>query len=193
MREVKKWVRGCQECGSRKARPREVIPPLRSLHGGDVCDRWALDVAGPLPVTEGGNRYVIAALEYVTRYAVAGVVKEHTAESVAKFLMQNVVLKFGTFREILTDGAPELTGKAMDQLVVLLQAYQRNPVPYRPQHIGLVERFNRTWKDCVATYMNTEEQHDWDVWVDFATYAYNSGQHSTVKLSPNELMMGRKL
>ncbi|KAE8909606.1 hypothetical protein PF007_g27547 [Phytophthora fragariae] len=66
--EVNRWVRGCQECGIRKARPRQVIPPLRSLRGGDVGDRWALDVAGPYPVAEGGERYVIAALEYVTRY-----------------------------------------------------------------------------------------------------------------------------
>ncbi|KAE9275885.1 hypothetical protein PR003_g29213 [Phytophthora rubi] len=57
--EVDRWVRGCQECGSRKARPRQVIPPLRSLRGGDVGDRWDLDVAGPFPVAEGGERYVI--------------------------------------------------------------------------------------------------------------------------------------
>jgi hypothetical protein len=101
-------VRGCQECGSRKARPRGVIPPLRSLRGGDVGDRWALDVAGPFPVADGGERYVIAALEYVTRYAVARCVVQHTAESVATFLMEEVVLKFGVFRELLTDGAPEL-------------------------------------------------------------------------------------
>ncbi|KAE9301653.1 hypothetical protein PF008_g22691 [Phytophthora fragariae] len=192
-REVKSWVLGCQECGSRKARPREVIPPLRSLRGGDVGDRWALDVAGPLPQTGGGYRYVIAAVEYVTRYAVATTVKSHVAENVAEFIMKQVVLKFGPFRELLTDGAPELTGKVIEQLVVLLQADQINPVPYRPQMIGLVERFHRTWKDCVATYMQDESQRDWDVWVDFAVYAYNSGRHSTVLLSPNELMMGRKL
>lgn len=192
-REVKRWVLGCQECGSRKARPREVIPPLRSLRGGEVGDRWALDVAGPLPQAGGGFRYVIAAVEYVTRYAVATTVRSHVAENVAEFIMKQVVLKFGPFRELLTDGAPELTGKVIEQLVVLLQADQINPVPYRPQMIGLVERFHRTWKDCVATYMQDESQRDWDVWVDFAVYAYNSGRHSTVLLSPNELMMGRKL
>ncbi|KAE8886304.1 hypothetical protein PF002_g17887 [Phytophthora fragariae] len=41
--------------------------------------------------------------------------------------------------------------------------------------------------------MSDERLRDWDVWVDFAIYAYNSGQHSTVLLSPNELMMGRRL
>ncbi|KAE8972323.1 hypothetical protein PR001_g26646, partial [Phytophthora rubi] len=134
--EVKQWVRGCQECGSRKARSREIVPPLRSIKSGDVGDRWALDVAGPLPTSDGGPRYVIAALEYVTRYAVAVTVKQHTFENVAEFLMKHVVLRFGPFRELLTDGAPELTGKVIEELVVLLQAQQINPVPYRPQMIG---------------------------------------------------------
>ncbi|KAG3119553.1 hypothetical protein PI124_g3189 [Phytophthora idaei] len=35
---VKRWVLGCHECGSRTARPREVVPPLRSIRGGDVGD-----------------------------------------------------------------------------------------------------------------------------------------------------------
>jgi hypothetical protein len=192
-REVNRWVRGCQECGSRKARPREVIPPLRSIRGGDVGDRWALDVAGPFPVADGGERYVIAALEYVTRYAVAKCVTQHTAESVAFFLMEDVVLKFGAFRELLTDGAPQMVGKVIEQLVVLLQAEQTNPVPYRPQMIGLVERFHRSWKDCVATFMSSSAQNDWNLWVKFAVYAYNSARHSTVALTPNELMMGRRL
>ncbi|KAG3079626.1 hypothetical protein PI125_g20668 [Phytophthora idaei] len=51
MHEVRQWGRGCQECGSRKARPREIVPALRSINGGDVGDRWTLDVAGPLPTS----------------------------------------------------------------------------------------------------------------------------------------------
>lgn len=192
LREVNQWVRGCQECGSRKARPREVIPPLRPIRAGDVADRWALDVA-PFPVADGGERYVIAAVEYVTRYAVARCTTQHTAESVASFLMEDVVLKFGVFQELLTDGAPELAGKVIEQLVELLQAYQINPVPYRPQMIGLVERFHRSWKDCVSMFMASEAQNDRNLWVKFAVYAYNSAQHSTVALTPNALMMARRL
>eukprot|EP00644_Phytophthora_capsici_P009475 jgi/Phyca11/107546/e_gw1.13.372.1 len=93
----------------------------------------------------------------------------------------------------MTDGAPELTGKLIEELVILLQARKTNPVPYRPQLVGLVERFNRTWKDIVAISMNDGRQRDWDRWVSFAVYAYNSGRHSTVALSPNELMMGKRL
>ncbi|POM71240.1 Uncharacterized protein PHPALM_12209 [Phytophthora palmivora] len=95
---------------NRKDRPREVIPPLWSMRGGDVGGRWALYVAGPFPIANCGERYVIAAVEYVKRYAVARSVHEHTAKRVTTFLMEDIVLKFGAFRELLTDGAPEMGG-----------------------------------------------------------------------------------
>ncbi|KAE8983277.1 hypothetical protein PF005_g23146 [Phytophthora fragariae] len=41
--------------------------------------------------------------------------------------------------------------------------------------------------------MAEERQNDWNLWVKFAVYAYNSANHSTVALTPNELMMGRRL
>ncbi|KAE8989378.1 hypothetical protein PF011_g18796 [Phytophthora fragariae] len=105
MREaVHSWVSACQDCGSRKARPKAVIPPLRSVRTGDVCDRWAIDVAGPLPVTASGKMYAIAAIKYTTRYAVAEAVSEHTAKAIARFLMNRVVLVYGPMREIMMDG-----------------------------------------------------------------------------------------
>lgn len=78
---------------------------------------------------------MIAAVEYGTRYPVATTVQQHTADKVTEFLMRHVVLNFGPFRGLLTDGAPELTSKVIERLVVLLQTRQTNPVPYRPQRL----------------------------------------------------------
>ncbi|KAL3667706.1 hypothetical protein V7S43_007259 [Phytophthora oleae] len=41
--------------------------------------------------------------------------------------------------------------------------------------------------------MQDETQKDRNLWVRFATYAYDSARHATAMLAPNELMMGRKL
>ncbi|GMF45542.1 unnamed protein product [Phytophthora fragariaefolia] len=76
-------------------------------------------------------------------------------------LTNEVVLQFGVFRELLADGAPELTERVIERLVDLLQARQTNPMTYHPQMIGLVERFHRTWKGCVAAFMAGEKQDDW--------------------------------
>ncbi|KAJ8569559.1 hypothetical protein ON010_g5700 [Phytophthora cinnamomi] len=88
--------------------------------------------------------------QYTTRYAVAAAVTEHTAKSIAKFLMDKVVLVYGPMREIMMDGAMEFSSKATAELLELLQAKQSTPVPYRPQLLGLVGRFHRAWKDIVS-------------------------------------------
>jgi len=149
-------------------------------------------VAGPLPETIHGNLYVIDAVEYTTRYAVAEAVSEHTAKAIAKFLMNRVVLVYGPMREIMMDGAMEFGRKVTAEWLELMQVKQATPVPYRPNLLRLVERFHRTWKDIVSLYVD-EEQTDWDDFVPSALYAYNSARHATHGFQPNELMMGRKL
>ncbi|POM66322.1 LOW QUALITY PROTEIN: Enzymatic Polyprotein [Phytophthora palmivora] len=177
LHNVRRWVNACRDRGSRKAKAREVIPPLRSQEVGAVGDRRALDVAGPLPLTAGGNRYVVAA------------VPSHMAKDIAKFIADKLVLVYGPMREIVMDGAPELNGQVVDALVNALQAGQVTPVPYRPASLGLVERFHRTWKDMVVIYV-AAAQDDRDRWLPCAAYAYNGAKHSGTGFSPNERMMG---
>lgn len=70
-------------------------------------------------------------------------------------------MKYGPFRELLSDNAFEFVGETLQWLDKLLQAKQSHHVPYRPSMMGPIERFNRTWKDMLSMYV--EEQHrDWD-------------------------------
>ncbi|KAE9314155.1 hypothetical protein PR003_g19323 [Phytophthora rubi] len=107
-------------------------------------------------------------------------------------IVEKLVLVFGPMRELVLDGAPELSGKVVAALTDLVQIKQISPVPYRPALLGLVERFHRSWKDMVSIYV-AEAQNDWDCWLPCAVYAYNGARHSATGFSPNELMMGRRL
>lgn len=75
------------------------------------------------------DRYVIAAVEYVSRFAVARDVPSHTAENIAKFVMHKIVIRHGAFRELLTDGAPKMVGRGIQTLATMLQFRQTDPVP----------------------------------------------------------------
>ncbi|KAG3158296.1 hypothetical protein PI126_g7925 [Phytophthora idaei] len=86
------WV---QRLRIQEGKDEGVIPPLRSQDIGNPGDRWALDVAGPLPTTTDGNRYVVAAVDYATRCAVAAVVPCHTAVDTAKFIVEKLILVYG--------------------------------------------------------------------------------------------------
>ncbi|OWY97238.1 Retrovirus-related Pol Polyprotein from transposon 412, partial [Phytophthora megakarya] len=153
---VRQWVQPCRDCGLRKAKPKEVIPPLRSQGVGDAGDRWAIDVAGPLPMTANGNR--------------------------GGCIVGKLVMVFGPARELVMDGALELNGEVIGVLVDLLQARQVTPVPYRPALLGLVERFHRSWKDMVAIFVS-EAQDDWDHWLPCTAYAYNGAKQTTSGVS----------
>ena len=150
-----------------------------------------LDLAGPLPVTKSGNRYVVALVEYVTKWVIAIPSPTREAKRIASIIINNVVCQHGPFREIMTDGAQELQSKVVRELIVELQAKQSTPVPYRPNLMGLVERYNRTWKDMVAMFVE-ENQRDWDDWVPLLAYAYNSAKNTVTKFTPFELMTGRE-
>eukprot|EP00644_Phytophthora_capsici_P016671 jgi/Phyca11/122305/e_gw1.47.161.1 len=76
------------------------------------------------------------------------------------------------------DGAREFGSKVTAELLALLQTKQSTPVPYRPNLLGLVERFHRTWKDMISLYVD-EQQDDWDDFLPSALYAYNSSRHTT--------------
>lgn len=49
--------------------------------------------------------------------------------------------------------------------------------------MGLIERFNRAWKDMVAMHVD-EQQQDWDEWLSAATFAYNSAVQASTKMEP---------
>jgi hypothetical protein len=180
------WTASC-----RKVRPRRVIPPLRSGKVGAVGDRWALDVAVPLPVTHTWKRFVVALVEYVTKFVIAVPTENHTAPTLAMLLVNEIVFKYGPFRELLMDGEPEMQIDLMAAMVQILQAKQTTPVPYRPNLTGLVERFDRTWKDMVSMYVS-RNRNDWDEWVSAMPYAYNSAENTVTGFAPFFLMTGRE-
>jgi hypothetical protein len=57
--------------------------------------------------------------------------------------------------------------------------------------MGLVERFNRTWKDMVSMYVS-RNRNDWDEWVSAMAYAYNSAENTVTGFAPFFLMTGRE-
>lgn len=156
-----------------------------------LCDRWALDLAGPLPATPRGERYAVVLVEYVSKLVIAVPVSSRVTEGIAAVIMERVLFQHGPFRELLMDGAKEFQSALVKTLVELVQAKQSTPVSYQPNLMSLVERFNRTWKYVVAMYV-AERQTDWDEWLPALVYAYNSAPHTVTGYAPYELMTGRE-
>lgn len=76
------------------------------------------------------------------------------------------------------------------QLLEELEIRKVTTTGYHPQCNGLTERFNRTLATLLALYVN-EEHTDWDKYIKYAVFAYNTSQQATLKATPFYLMYGR--
>ena len=56
---VQEWIRTCTKCGARKRPVHTPRAPLADYHVGAPLDRVAMDMLGPFPVSNNGNRYVL--------------------------------------------------------------------------------------------------------------------------------------
>ncbi|KZS11003.1 Uncharacterized protein APZ42_024389 [Daphnia magna] len=62
---------------------------------------------------------------------------------------------------------------------------------YHPQTDRLVERFYRTLCDMLACYV-VDEPQEWDKYLPFDTFAYNTSKQATLKDNPFYLLHGRE-
>jgi hypothetical protein len=95
IKDAEHIVRTCEACRnfsphqSKPLAKTQVIPPTWPLQ------RWGMDLVGPLPPSQEGNKFAIVVVEYFTRWIEAKLLAIITSETVKKFFWQNIVCRFG--------------------------------------------------------------------------------------------------
>ena len=56
-RDTEAWCRSCDLCASRKGPPKKIRAPMAQYNFASPMEQLAIDVMGPLPVTESVNMY----------------------------------------------------------------------------------------------------------------------------------------
>jgi hypothetical protein len=62
------YRRKCDKCAARKPSKQKNRAPLGQYLAGDPMERVAVDILGPLPVTERGNRYILVLTDCFTKW-----------------------------------------------------------------------------------------------------------------------------
>ena len=72
-------------------KPMQRINKLYPISPSRLFDRWEVDVVGLLPITPKGNRYIIVAVEYLSKWQEAKAVTKANTLSISNFLYQNII------------------------------------------------------------------------------------------------------
>ncbi|GFV14198.1 retrovirus-related Pol polyprotein from transposon opus [Trichonephila clavipes] len=110
---------------------------------------------------------------------------------IAKFLLEEIVLRHGAPRVIITDRGAVFRSRLVSSLVDLCNIDHRFTTAYHPQTNGLTERFNKTLADMLSMYVDVG-QKNWDEILPFVTFAYNTAKQETTGFTPFYLLHGRE-
>ena len=101
-----------------------------------------------LPLTENGNRHVVVFQDFLSKWPLVFLVPDQKAERLARLLVNEVVPFCGVPEALLSDRGTNLLSHLMQDVCRLLGVKKLNTTAYHLQCDGMVERFNRTLKQC---------------------------------------------
>nr|GEV54907.1 reverse transcriptase domain-containing protein [Tanacetum cinerariifolium] len=103
----------------------------------EIFDVWGIDFMRPFPSSRG-NKYMLVAVDYLSKWVEAKALLTNDARVVCKFL-KSLFARFGTPRAIISDRGTHFCN---DQFVKVMLKYgvtRRLATPYHPQTSGQVE------------------------------------------------------
>lgn len=192
--DIRHFVRHCSNC-QLAAKPREVFRD--KMHPSHTWqDRsqpfkcWGLDLIGVLPMTANGNKWIVTAIDYSTRWPVAESLKDATAETLADFVVRQIYCDYRAPKEIITDRGANLWASAMGLVFERLGMKHRGTTPYHPRTNDAVERYNGVLGAMLTKYLVNHPIKEWDQYLEQALFATRICTHSTTKMSLFYLLYG---
>ena len=191
-KEITDYVRSCDLCQrvGKGLHPQKA--PLKSLPViSKPYDLIAMDIVGPLPKTQSGNRFILTVIDMATHFPEAIALPSHTAADVASALA-DIFSRFGFPDRILSDQGTDFMSELMQIFLHDFNIRQIRTSPYHPQSNPSLERFHKTMKSMIRCLVDKFEG-DWDQSLKWVLFAYRELPVESLGFSPFELLFGRNV
>ena len=187
--DVTKWVQSCSVCIQKSKPAPSRRAPMKIHLAGTQMERVAMDILGPLPISDKGNRYILCVGDTFTKWITSIPIPNQETKTIADALIEHVFSIFGLPKEILTDQGRNFESRLFAELCKLFEIKHSHTTPYKPSSNGFIENWNRSLGRMLKCFTG-KNQKDWDTHIPYIMLAYRSSVHSTVGFTPNEMMLG---
>ena len=152
-----------------------------------------MDIVGggeSLPLTPRAKKYILTLVDCFSRYALAIHIPYQSSETVVNAVIGNYITVYGTPRRILTDQGKCFESTLFYSFCNIYRIHKIRISGYRPQCNGICERFNQSLKNSLRKLLSKPGQFNWDLYLNFTVFSYNTSTHSSTGFSPQFLTYG---
>ncbi|XP_036347333.1 protein NYNRIN-like [Rhagoletis pomonella] len=151
----------------------------------------AIDLFGPLPSDTNGMQWIYIVEDVASRWVELFPLKEASAETCAKTLIDEVFLRYGVPRRIISDNGVQFVSAIMQKVAFCLDIRQVFTPVYHPQ-ANPVERKNRDLKTQLSILVGRQHRN-WAEKLPAIRFAMNTTRCQSTGYTAAYLTFGREL
>ncbi|KAG6464946.1 hypothetical protein O3G_MSEX014832 [Manduca sexta] len=188
---VADYIKRCVDCQRYKTDNRKPAGLLQTPATTRRFEVIAVDLFGPLPETADKNKWILIVEDTCTRWVELFALRNATGPECAKLLVNEVFLRYGVPRRVLSDNGVQFVSEVVQQVCHTFGITQSLTPRYHPQ-ANPVERKNRDLKPQLSILVRRDHKV-WDTHLAAIRFAMNSVITSSTGYSPAYLTFGREI
>ncbi|GJW92681.1 reverse transcriptase domain-containing protein, partial [Tanacetum coccineum] len=182
------FVTRCDICQRQGKISQRDEMPQNSIQVCEIFDIWGIDFMGPFPSSRG-NKYILVAVDYLSKWVEAKALPTNDARVVCKFL-KSLFARFGAPRAIISDRGTHFCNDQFAKVMLKYGVTHRLSTAYHPQTSGQVEVSNRGLKRILERTVG-ENRASWSDKLDDALWAFRTAYKTPIGCTPYKLVYGK--
>jgi hypothetical protein len=159
--DIERWGRLCDICAASRGPLTRDRGHMHQYNFGAPFERIVIDVAGPFPGSDQGNRYLLIVMDYFTNWPEVYAIPNQDASTVAEALVTNFFCRFSIPRELHSDQGRNFESRLLQKVLQRLGGSKIRTTALHPQSDGMVARYIRKVEHHLRK-VAASHQRDWE-------------------------------
>nr|GEV92040.1 reverse transcriptase domain-containing protein [Tanacetum cinerariifolium] len=181
-------VKRCDSCQRQGKVLQKDEMPQNFIQICKIFDVWGIDFMGPFPSSKG-NKYLLVAVDYLSKWVEAKALPINDARVVVKFL-KSLFSRFGTPKAIISDRGTHFCNDQFSRVMAKYGVTHRLSTAYHPQTSGHVEVTNCGLKRILERTVG-ENCASWSDKLEDALWAFRTAFKTSIGCTPYHLVYGK--
>nr|GEY06611.1 DNA-directed DNA polymerase [Tanacetum cinerariifolium] len=187
-RDAQDLVKSCVVCQRQGKISQRDEMPRNSIQVCEIFNVWGIDFTGPFSSSRG-NKYILVAVDYLSKWVKAKALPTNDARVVCKFLKYLFSI-FRTSRAIISDRDTHFCNEQFAKVMLKYGGTHRLATAYHPQTSGLVEVSNCGLKRILERTVG-ENCAYWSDKLDDALWAFQTAYKTPIGCTPYKVVYGK--